>query len=169
MKINSDSGKGNFTIEKEGRPLTNLEYKSWFGRGATAELFDQKIEIKPLGVWNKKFEILKNGVKKGQIHMNWKGDISVTLKDEKHQTEIFLLKFKGTLKFRFLVINSHGEEVFTLKPSTGWKKLSYDYDVLNTNPSYDQSILIELLLYCGFSANLYMNMMNSGAAVGGGV
>jgi len=48
-----------------------------------------------------------------------------------------------------------------LQPSINWRKLSYNYEIESIS---EEKQLTELLIYCGFGANLYMTMTMAAAA-----
>ena len=163
MKILSSSGKGNFIIEKESKKILELKYKNWFSSSANTEFEDNKIEIRPKNIWNSKFDIYKNNLDKGDIIFNWKGNIIIRLSDEKNTEKSFLLRARGFWNQQFELTDEQDNLIFVLKPSMNWKKLSYNYDIQNLSNTYEEITLVELAIYCGFGANLYMTMAEAGA------
>lgn len=156
MKISSTSGKGNFILEKENNQILEVKYKNWFSSIAYSEFDGNTIEIKPKNIWCSKFDIFKNNQDKGDLIFNWKGDMIIRITRDENKEDSYLLVSKGLWKRRFELTNEKGDLIFILQPFINWKKLSYNYEIESIlNESEDKSVT-ELLIYCGFAANLYM-------------
>ena len=163
MKIVSSSGTGNFIIKKESQAVLELKYQNWFSSKASTSFGGQSIEIRPKNIWCSKFDIFRSNQDKGDIIFNWKGHIIIRIIDDDAKENSYLLKAKGFWKQHFELTNEKGDLVFVLKPSMNWKKLSYNYEVEKISDEYGEKMLTELLVYCGFGANLYMTMAAAAA------
>ena len=162
MFIKSTSSVGNFEIENhEGINILELSYTNWFSSKATTILDSTNIEIKPKNIWASKFDILKNGIDKGDITFNWKGNIIIRLENDENQENEYLLRVTGFWNSGFELIDKNDIKILSMKPNFNWKKISYNYEVEHTSNT-DEHTLTELLIYCGFGANLYMTMMMAG-------
>ena len=161
MKIESTSANGNFEIKNNGKKLLELTYSNWFASNAQTSFNSINIEIKPKNIWQNKFDILKNGIDKGDISFNWKGNVIIKLENENKVQNQYLLKAIGFWKLGFELIDEKENKILSLKPNFNWKKVNYNYEVeLNNQEDCKESI--ELLIYSGFGANLYMTMMMAG-------
>jgi hypothetical protein len=161
MKIDSTSGKGNFKIYKDQKPLLELKYKHWFSSEAYTHYKNIDIQIKSMNIWNSKFDIFKDGVDKGDIIFNWKGQIIIRRIDEQEVEQSFMLKSKGFWRSYFELVDEQGEILFELKPSMNWKKLNFSYEIKRMTTAYEEDFLTEMLVYSGFGANLFMTAMHA--------
>jgi len=161
MKIISSSGKGNFKLIKKDEEVCELVYKNWFSEKAKTSLNGNKIEIKPKNIWTSKVDIFKNESQIGDITFNLKGHMVIRLTKPDGNEFNYLLKNKGKWKLRFEVFNESEIHQFSLKSVNIWTKLNYDYDVEMAD--YNSEFEIEeLLIYCGYAANLYLAIISSG-------
>ena len=151
MKINSTTGTGNFKIESDEKEYLELKYKNWFSSVAKTQFDNKEIEIKPKNFWNTSFDIYHNEKNVGDIKFNWMSNAMITIGEE-----VFLLKTIGMWDLKFELINKNKDRVFLIKPDLKWKKIKYDYEIELTSEDYELNKLIELLIYVGFSTNLYM-------------
>jgi len=140
-----------------------LKYQNWFSSKAYSKFEGNEIEIKPKNIWCSKFDIFKNKHDKGDIIFNWKGNIIIRIINDEDKEYSYLLKSKGFWKQRFELINEKEDLIFILQPSINWRKLSYNYEIESISNELGGKPLTELLIYCGFGANLYMIMMMAGA------
>lgn len=164
MKLTSSSGKGDFVLVKEGQNIFELKYTNWFASKARAEWGEESIEIRPKNVWCSKFDIFKNDLDQGDIIFNWKGNIIIRLMQEDGIEKSYLLKAKGFWNQTFELTDEADNVMLLLAPSMNWKKLNYNYDVQQISAACEEERIHELLIYCGFGANLYMTMMATGVA-----
>ena len=161
MQIESTSASGNFEIKSNGKKLLKLTYSNWFASNALTSFDSNNIEIKPKNIWQSKFDIIKDGIDKGDISFNWKGNVIIKLENENKVQNQYLLKAIGFWKLGFELIDEKENKILSLKPNFNWKKVNYNYEVeLNNQEDCKESI--ELLIYSGFGANLYMTMMMAG-------
>ncbi|QHT66922.1 hypothetical protein GXP67_09770 [Rhodocytophaga rosea] len=163
MQIKSTSAGGNFEIKSNhGETLVEVLYANWLSRKAQTWLNSIPIQIKPKNFWQSKFEILKNGISKGHMAIDWKGDVMIRLKTVNNSENRYLLKATGSLKTGFELLDEKERKILSLKQGINWKKLGYNYAIeLADNQKVDQEI-VELLIYSGFGANLYITMMMGG-------
>lgn len=159
MLIKSTSSKGDFIIEDNGIQKIELQYKKWFSSYAKAVYDNSIIEIKPQNIWCSKFDIYIDEKDIGDIIFNWKGNMIIRVINENNLENNYILKFKGLWKSSFKLENENGDVLLILKPSLNWKKLNYNYDIEIIANYYDEKELMKLLIYSGYSANLYMSMI----------
>lgn len=62
---------------------------------------------------------------------------------------------KGVFKRRFELSDEGNNLILILRPKFVWRKFSYDYEV-ETVQVLEEEGLVELLIYCGYAANVYM-------------
>lgn len=164
MKLTSSSGKGDFTLVKENQKIFELKYTNWFSSKARTALGEEMIEIRPQNIWCSKFDIFKQDLDQGDIIFNWKGNIIIRLMQEEGVEKSYLLRAKGFWNQSFELTDEADHVILLFAPSMNWKKLNYNYDVQQISEEYDEQRIHELLIYCGFGANLYMTMMATGVA-----
>ncbi|WP_348661552.1 aminotransferase [Croceibacter atlanticus] len=160
MKIISSSGKGNFKLIKNDDEVCELVYTNWFSEKAKAVLNGNNIEVKPKNIWTSKVDIFKNKSQIGDITFNLKGHMVIRLEKENGKEFNYLLKNKAKWKLRFEVFNESEAHQFSLNSVNKWTKLNYDYDVEMAD--YNSEFEIEeLLIYCGYAANLYLAIISA--------
>ncbi|MBT8283462.1 MAG: aminotransferase [Muriicola sp.] len=160
MQIVSSSGKGNFKLTENNREICELVYKNWFSENAKTEIDGNDIEIKPKNIWTSRVDIYKNQNIIGDITFNLKGHMVIRLEKENGKEFNYLLKNKAKWKLRFEVFNESEILQFSLNSVNNWTKLNYDYDVEMAN--YDSEFAFEeLLIYCGYAANLYLAIIGA--------
>jgi hypothetical protein len=163
MEIQSTSARGNFEIkDNNGETLLELTYANWFAGKAETSFESIDIQIKPKNIWQSQFDILKNGIEKGDIVFNWKENIIITLKIDNKSENKYLLKAISPWKMGFELLDEKERKILSLKQNINWKKISYNYEIeLADNQKVKQEI-VELLIYSGFGANLYMTVVMGG-------
>ena len=109
--------------------------------------------------------ISENNENIGNIKYNWKGHISIELVSMAKSKKTYLLKSKGFWKRYFELIDESKNIVLILYPKHSFKGYSYTPEVLNDNLSEKE--VIEILIYLGFGANLYMSMLSSSLSFAG--
>ena len=165
MKIESTSGKGNFQIVKGNFALTELKFKNWFSKNAATRYKGVNIELKSQNFWQTQFDILKNGMNCGSMKYHWKGNISIQLTDELGYVEgNYMFRSKGIFKRQFELSDEYGNLILILKPKFIFRKFSYDYEVETIKTFDEEEDLVEMLIYCGYAANLYMKKKASKSA-----
>jgi hypothetical protein len=157
MKIESTSGKGNFKIVKGAFAITELKFKKWFSKHAAVRYKGVNIEIKSKNFWQTQFDIFKNGMNCGSMKYHWKGNISIQLTDELGYGEgNYMFRSKGIFKRQFELTDEDGNLTLILKPKFIFRKFSYDYEVELVDVFEREEDLVEMLIYCGYAANVYM-------------
>ena len=160
MKIISSSGKGNFKLIKNNVEICELVYKNWFSETAKTSLNGNNIEIKPKNIWTSRVDIFKNEVNIGDITFNLKGQMVIRLIKPNGKELNYVLKNRAQWKLRFDIFNESDVHQFSLNSTNTWTKLNYDYDI--EMKEYDSEFEIEeLLLYCGYAANLYLAIIGA--------
>ena len=163
MQIKSTSVTGNFEIiNSSGERLLELTYSNWFASKAEASLESIAIQIKPKNIWYSKFDILKNGIDKGDIMFNWRGNVIIRLETDDKSENQYLLKAIGFWKPGFDLLDEKERKILSLKQKIDWEKFSYNYEIELADNQKENQEIAELLIYSGFGANLYMMMMMGG-------
>lgn len=160
MKIISSSGKGNFKLIKNDDEICELAYTNWFSEKAQTALNGNNIVIKPKNIWTSKVDIFKNESQIGDITFNLRGHMVIRLEKPNGKEFNYLLKNKAKWKLRFEVFNESDIQQFSLTSVNNWTKLNYDYDVelADYNSEFE---IEELLIYCGYAANLYLAIISA--------
>lgn len=162
MQIKSTSGTGNFEIKNENdERVLELIYSNWFASNAKTSYKSNNIEIKPKNFWASKFDILKNELDIGDLTFNWKGDVVIQLTNSEQTENNYLLRAKGFWKMAFELLDGNEVKILSLRPNFNWKKVGYDYEIELANNVENQEEIMELLIFSGFGANLYMTRMMS--------
>ena len=165
MEIHSASGKGDFVITKEGSELLKVRYDNWFSSRAKTNYNGRNIVIKPKNIWCSKFDVFIDDNDVGDLLFNWKGEIIIRVLRKKSEKS-YLLRSKGFWKQTFELMDESNNLVLRLGPkmkSNG----NFDY-VVDRKASYiKEEEWVELLIFCGFAANLYLS--TSQAALSGSV
>lgn len=165
MKILSTSRRGNFILEKDSRDILELVYPKWYSSQAYTDYNGNNILIEPKNIWRRSFLIFKNDMEIGKISFSWRTNIKIRLGSGNSRTDKnYRLKARGFWNKRFELMNEDDIVLLTLHSKMNWKrfKLNYDIEIMNANLQEEQ--LIELLIYCGFGANMYRKMQAAAAS-----
>ena len=159
--LESTDSRGSFRLLRDGAEQFQLQYQNWFSSKAETDFNDQQIMMKSKNIWMSKFDIFKDGVDVGDIIFNWMGHVIIRLtRADGSGEDEFLLKHRGVLSSQYELRTETDKHLLTLKAGFNWKKFKYNYDVIRQDHDYPDVVLNELLIYCGFAANLHMT--NSG-------
>jgi hypothetical protein len=162
MKIISTSSRGNFIYKRDEKKVLELIHPKWFSKKAVAKYNNKDIKIEPKNYWGSKYLILKQGVEKGSIDVDWKNNITITFVDQNEITQIFKMTKKGFWKQQFEFSNLEGEIVVVLIPLSGWKKWTNDLAIESRPENSDQKYFDELIIYCGFVVRLIQQYASAG-------
>ncbi|GAB4050746.1 hypothetical protein [Spirosoma litoris] len=167
FQLVSTTSNGSFDlIDNQEVLITHFQYENWFSSTGSAHLQHDLITIKPRNFWHSAFDVLINGIDKGDITFNWQGHILLHLEEQTGLQKNYRLKAKGFWEFRFVLEDEQHVELLQLIPKFKWSKLAYNYGVEfaeGFDPTTNTDLLV-LLLACGYGANLYMTMMAAAAA-----
>ena len=165
MKIESTSFKGSFKIVKGSFDLVQVDIVNFFTKRAMVFYRGGTLEIKPKNFWGRKFDIIKNHNKIGQIIIKIKGTILLSLISEKEvEHESYIIKPLGFWKNRFQLLDEEESLFFTLKAKWIWRKFQYDLLIEDLNERIEYDDLIDLLIFSAFGANVYLAMRSSGGS-----
>ena len=154
MKIISTSSRGNFIYERDEKKILELVHPKWFSKKAITKYNNKNIKIEPKNYWGSKYLILKEGIEKGSIDVDWKNNITITFIDQNEITQMFKLANKGFWKQQFEFSNLKGEIVIVLTPLNTWKKWTNDLAIESSLNYSNQNYFDELVIYCGFVVRL---------------
>ncbi|MBD8081451.1 hypothetical protein [Chryseobacterium caseinilyticum] len=147
-----------FKVTKDGKPIGQLNYKSWFKFSAEIEIANSKYQVEPKGFWGTTVEVLDGKKVILQFTMNWDGNIvmKIYLNDiEKNYT----FSHKGFFRESFVLTDEKGSELLMMKPHVQWRSLNYEYQIYTSEileTFEEKNILLLISLHC---ANYYMAMM----------
>ncbi|SDM81244.1 hypothetical protein [Siphonobacter aquaeclarae] len=139
--------------ENETAPVTTFQYNGWFSSDGRAETGNNTVEIKAKNVWASKFDVFIDGIDKGDILFNWKGEIIIRL-DTDGVEKSYRLKSRGLWNMHFELEDEQEQRLLLLQPAFKWDRLNYEYQV-----SGEQEPSILLILTSIYGINLYMTMM----------
>ena len=162
MKIISTSSRGNLIYERDEKKILELVHPKWFSKKAIAKYNNKNIKIEPKNYWGSKYLILKEGIEKGSIDVDWKNNITITFKDQNEVAQIFKLTNKGFWKQRFEFSNLKGVFVIVLNPLNTWKKWTNDLAIESSLNYSNQKYFDELVMYCGFVVRLIQQYAGAG-------
>lgn len=162
MKIISTSSRGNFIYERDEKKILELVHPKWFSKKAIAKYNNKNIKIEPKNYWGSKYLIVKEGIEKGSIDVDWKNNITITFIDQNEVAQIFKLTNKGFWKQRFEFSNLKGEIVIVLTPLNTWKKWTNDLAIESSLNYSNQKYFDELVIYCGFVVRLIQQYAGAG-------
>tara|TARA_B110000444_G_scaffold226668_1_gene231360 strand:- start:1070 stop:1564 length:495 start_codon:yes stop_codon:yes gene_type:complete len=162
VKIISTSYRGNFIYERGEKKILELVHPKWFSKKAVTKYDNTNIKVEPKNYWGKTYRILKEGVEKGSIDVDWKSSITIAFIDQHEIAHTFKMTKKGFWKQQFEFSNLKGEIVIVLTPLNTWKKWTNDLAV-ESSPKYsDQKYFDELVVYCGFVVRLIQQYAGAG-------
>ena len=162
MKIISTSSRGNFIYERDEKKILELVHPKWFSKKAIAKYNNRNIKIEPKNYWGSKYLILKEGIEKGSIDVDWKNNITITFIDQNEVAHIFKLTNKGFWKPQFEFYSLKGEIVIVLNPLNTWKKWTNDLAIESSLNYSNQKYFDELVMYCGFVVRLIQQYAGAG-------
>ncbi len=156
-KVNSTNSR-NFSLTKNNAVIGELTYSKWYSFNAEIALADQSIyTLEPKGFWDSKIELKKEGKALLYFAMGWKGIVVHFIDSE----EKFLLKPKGLLSSKYILVDTNETELLTVEPDFKWNKLSLDFNI-ETSTEFDNFEKNEVLLLTTIhGVNYYMAYVNS--------
>lgn len=159
-KANSTDAR-NFSLTFDDRKIGELIYTKWYSFNAEILLSNAKrYQLESKGFWESKIE-LKDGEKiLLEFKMGWKGIIINSFLEGKQET--FLLKIKGLLSSKFMLIDTNNNELMAAETDFKWSKFNYDY-LIETAADFEKftnkELLLLTMLHC---INYYMSIAASG-------
>ena len=140
----------NFTLRFDYQKVGELVYKKWYSFSAEIQLTDgTKYQLEPTGFWDSKIELKDDTQTLLEFKMGWKGIIIKTLFNDSE--EVFLLKLKGLLSNKFVLLDTNDEELMAAETSFKWSKFNFDYNI-ETTPVFDnfenKELLLLTILHC---------------------
>ena len=119
-KANSTNSQ-NFDLTSGNKKLGELTYKKWYSFNAEIVMANgTKFQLEPKGFWDSKIELKDESKVLLEFRMGWKGIIIKTLFN--NQEETYLLKLKGLLSNKFILIccNVSQNETHIVPSTTCW-------------------------------------------------
>ena len=140
----------NFTLRFDYQKVGELVYKKWYSFSAEIQMTDgTKYQLEPTGFWDSKIELKDDTQTLLEFKMGWKGIIIKTLFND--SKEVFLLKLKGLLSNKFVLLDTNDEELMAAETSFKWSKFNFDYNI-ETTPVFDnfenKELLLLTILHC---------------------
>lgn len=159
-RANSANTK-NFSLISDNKEVGELLYKKWYSFEAEIVLTNgQQYQLESKGFWDSKIELKQGDEVLLDIKMGWKGIVIKNYFDKKEKH--FLLKQKGLLGNKFVLIDENEEPFMVAESNFKWNKLNFDYQI-ETNRSFDfftdndnKNLLLLTVLHC---INYYITIM----------
>ncbi len=140
----------NFTLRFDYQKVGELVYKKWYSFSAEIQMTDgTKYQLEPTGFWDSKIELKDDTQTLLEFKMGWKGIIIKTLFND--SKEVFLLKLKGLLSNKFVLLDTNDEELMAAETSFKWSKLNFDYNIETTqvfDKFENKELLLLTILHC---------------------
>ena len=140
----------NFSLTFDNQKVGELVYKKWYSFSAEIQLTDgSNYQLEPTGFWDSKIELKDDTQTLLEFKMGWKGIIIKTLFNDSE--EVFLLKLKGLLSNKFLLLDTNDEELMAAETSFKWSKLNFDYNIETTqvfDKFENKELLLLTILHC---------------------
>ena len=140
----------NFSLTFDNQKVGELVYKKWYSFSAEIQLTDgSNYQLEPTGFWDSKIELKDDTQTLLEFKMGWKGIIIKTLFND--SKEVFLLKLKGLLSNKFVLLDTNDEELMAAETSFKWSKLNFDYNIETTqvfDKFENKELLLLTILHC---------------------
>ena len=88
--------------------------------------------ISKLAWFDPRFEITQNEKVVGQMRMNWKSEVSITLPDASAQKVVS----KGIFSKTYFIENQNTGERIEIRRRLNWRKLRYAYEIADSNAAH---------------------------------
>jgi hypothetical protein len=163
VKIISTSSRGNFIYERNESTVLELIHPKWFSKKAVTKYDNTNIKIEPKNYWGKRYLILKEGVEKGSIDVDWKSNITIAFIDQHEIAHTFKMTKRGFWKEQFEFSNEDGEIAIVLVPLRTWKAWTNDLAIESPTKYADHKYFDELVLYCVYVVRLVQQYAALGA------
>lgn len=156
-KANSTNSQ-NFKLTFENEIKGELIYGKWYSFDANIQLSNgSKYQLVSTGIWDSKIELRDDTKTLLEFKMGWDGIIIKTL--FKTNETNYLLKLKGILNGKFVLIDADKMELLAAEANFKWRTFNYDYKI-ETVDEFDtldeKELLILTTLHC---INYYMAIM----------
>jgi hypothetical protein len=140
--------------------IGRLKYEKWYSFKAEMFLADNShYRLEPIGFWNSKIELQKEGEKLLEFEMGWKGIVITTL--FKGIEKKYLLGLKGLLSSEFVLIDTNERALLSVDADFKWTNLNYDFHI-ETSKEFDdfenKELLLLTILHC---INYYIAFISS--------
>lgn len=158
-KANSRNSR-NFKVTLENQEIGELLIKKWYSFDADLIMSDGKnYQLITKGFWDSKVELIDGSQTLLDFKMGWKGIVIKTYFD--NQEKQYLLKLKGFINSKFILIDESDQELSVASTDFKWISLNFDYDI-ETTASFDQlrnrDLLLMTMLHC---MNYYISYLSA--------
>lgn len=158
-KANSTNSR-NFKVTLENQEIGELLIKKWYSFDADLIMSDGKnYQLITKGFWDSKVELIDGSQTLLDFKMGWKGIVIKTYFD--NQERQYLLKLKGFINSKFILIDDSDQELSVASTDFKWLTLNFDYDI-ETSASFDQlrnrDLLLMTMLHC---MNYYISYLSA--------
>jgi hypothetical protein len=121
----------NYELFKHEELKGSLRYNGLFLQSAHIQINNgEAYNITSKFTWfDPRFEITQNEEVLGQMRMNWKSEVSITLPDASAQK----VASKGIFSKTYFIENQNMGERIEIKRKLNWRKLRYAYEIADSN------------------------------------
>ena len=126
----------NYELFQQAVLKGSLRYNGLFLESAHIQIkADEAYNINSKLAWfDPRFEITQNEEVLGQMRMNWKSEVSITLADAIAQKIIS----KGLFSKKYFIENQNTGERIEIKRKLNWRKLRYAYEIDDSNAAHHE-------------------------------
>ncbi|WP_373331029.1 hypothetical protein [Salmonirosea aquatica] len=139
-----------------------MKYTTWYSFKAEIQLADYSTyQLEPKGFWDQKIELRREEETLLEFKMGWKGIVIETNFNGREKN--YLLKLKGLLSSRFILIDSEENEVLAVDTDFKWSKLNFEYNIETTiefDTVKNKDLMLLTILHC---INYYLTVINGAA------
>ena len=121
----------------------SLRFSGLFLQSAHIQIkADEAYHINSKFAWfEPRFDITQNETAVGQMRMNWKSEVSITLPDASAQKVVS----KGIFNKTYFIENQNTGERIEIRRRLNWRKLRYAYEIADSNAAhYELTCLLAL-------------------------
>jgi hypothetical protein len=158
-KANSTNSRS-FNLTLDNQSQGELIYEKWYSFNAEIQLNNGlKYQLESKGFWDSKIELKDDTKVLLDFKMGWDGIIIRTFFETNETT--YLLKLKGLLSSKFVLIDTDKRELLAAETDFKWKTLNYDYNIETTEELDNldnKALLLLTTLHC---INYYMTIMSA--------
>lgn len=147
----------NFVLSSGQNKTGELIYEKWYSFSAEILMGGgRKFKLTPVGYWNSKIELKEGSDTLLDFKMGWHGIVIRTFWEGKEEN--YLLKPKGLLSNKFLLLDTENRELAVAETNFKWASLNFEFTI-ETDTAFDdfenKDLLLLTMIHC---INYYMTV-----------
>ncbi|HAS46135.1 MAG TPA: hypothetical protein DCS93_36985 [Microscillaceae bacterium] len=159
-QVKPTSFKGNHALLKYDQHFSEICYQGWSLDQAQASYQGQNIEIQTSSKQKESHEIIKNGIKIGQITLGCQMWPCIEVLDQNQVTQHFVLQSEGFWNYKYVLHFANPKTpAIVLQPKVNWKKLTTHYDVKVVSATPLHFEVPALVIYSIYAMNMLASTM----------